>query len=411
MIGSLATNQATDDYGFDIDENGQAHTRKGFPRNKFTRKQRSAYQRVNRDYYRKHKPRATQIKWQQDIAESSAIDADPAIKRYYIHLRNRASNRGYLSKSSERGTHRAAKTFLKFLNKPITNTAISELIAEKKRQSPTDYTMEDKLEEFANPPSEGIISLIARRNYAATILGIFKANRAKLEATSNTHYQVEPTKPISEGILKELLSKLDQRSQDIILLQAYAGQRIRALSTIPLDQIDTTTNELYALFNIDFKQNKSRQTHFSIIPKYLATRIINRAKELHNDTPFPNHEQLWKDITNFAYEYYGIRLTSHYLRKRFSTIASDTPMDVNQWDFLMGSKKNKGHDASIYNLTFTEKIIKNYHTYLVQQLALDQDTSEQSATPETTTHNSLIQQLQATIERQNAIIAKFISPN
>src|SRR5579872_5693630 len=87
-------------------------------------------------------------------------------------------------------------------------------------------------------------------------------------------------------------------------------------------------------------------------------------------------------------------------------------MDVNQWDYLMGTKKGKGHDASVYNLNFTEKLIANYETYLVRKLSLDNtfpdDTdkaTENNTIPPTEPPNdsATIQELKATIARQNAI--------
>jgi len=98
--------------------------------------------------------------------------------------------------------------------------------------------------------------------------------------------------------------------------------------------------------------------------------ILERSKHLNLQTPFPNYEELWKQITKYVKANYNIRLTSHYLRKRFATIASKTPMDMNQWDYLMGTKKSKGHDASIYNLTILDDLIKDYDTYLVHELFL-----------------------------------------
>ncbi len=161
---------------------------------------------------------------------------------------------------------------------------------------------------------------------------------------------------------------------NLIDLQAYAGQRVKALCKLPLSQIDITYNELYAVLHIKAHQNKSRRNHECIVPKPLILRILERCKKLNLDCPFPNYEQLWKDITKFAYEFYGIRFTSHYLRKRFSTIASDTPMDVNQWDYLMGSRKAKGHDADTYNLDDLDKLIKSYHTYLAHELSFEKET-------------------------------------
>lgn len=214
-------------------------------------------------------------------------------------------------------------------------------------------------------------------------------------------------KPISEGILKEIYSKLDLRYQDLLAYQAYAGQRITCLATVPLGQIDMQTyaQNGYAIIHILSRQNKTRQEHDSIVPLGLMESILDRCEKLHLKCPFPNYEQLWKDLTKHVLEYYGIRLTSHYLRKRFATIASETPMDVNQWDYLMGSKKSKGHDAKVYNLTFLDKLITAYDTYLVHKLSLEENSSL-STKPVSETKIEL-QQLKEIIKIQKEQIDKL----
>jgi hypothetical protein len=81
-------------------------------------------------------------------------------------------------------------------------------------------------------------------------------------------------------------------------------------------------------------------------------------------------------------------------------------MDVNQWDYLMGTKKSKGHEATIYNLTFLdEKLIPDYRRYLRQSLSLEK--SERTAQVEQPKETELISTLKATIEQQRLLIDRL----
>ena len=367
------------------------------PEKKLTKQQFNKYHTVNRQWYKHHKGAKHRYKFNEKHEESLTVEKDPAITRYFTVIKNRPRAEGFLSPRTRGYALNSVRHFLTFLNIPITENALSTLIKSKK-DNPQDFTLDDQIEAFANPPNND--KLQSRRAYAIYILGIFKANRARLSAQVNNHFATS-TSPISDGILKEIRSHLDQRGKDLMDLQAYAGQRIKAIATIPLSQIDTNRND-FAILHIQPSQNKTRQKHECIVPIQLMKRIIERAKKLHSPTPFPNYEQIWKDITKFAQEYYNIRLTSHYLRKRFATIASDTPMDVNQWDYLMGTKKSKGHDASVYNLTFIDRLIKSYNTYLVNALSLEETPKQEIETnnESTDTTNKMISQLEKTILSQ-----------
>jgi hypothetical protein len=102
------------------------------------------------------------------------------------------------------------------------------------------------------------------------------------------------------------------------------------------------------------------------------------------------------------------------LRKRFATIASDTPMDVNQWDYLMGTKKSKGHDASIYNLNFLDRIMANYDKYLVRRLTIDSDHKDDNDLLTTATDSSalliLVREQQETINRLTVLLTQRTNP-
>lgn len=359
-----------------------------------------AYKFHQRNWYVHHKHQRQPRTFTRKTEETELILADPVIQRYFTVVRNRPRNEGYLSESTKQLAICSCKHFLAYLNLPITSTAMSDLV-KIKRGNPADFTIEDKLEQFALLPK-----ITTHKEYGSYILGIFKANRAILQSHIDNHSKAS-TKPISEGILRQIVSELPPRELELVQLQAYAGQRIKALATVALSQIDMTSFENYAIIHITSEQNKTRQEHDCVVPKKLMESILERCKTIHAIVPFANYEQMWREIRQFVAMKYDIRLTSHYLRKRFATIASETPMDVNQWDYLMGSKKSKGHDANIYNLTFLEKIVQNYDTCLVRKLS-PETTPEETSPPSSTKGNeTVLEQLKTIIQMQKEQIDKL----
>jgi len=91
-------------------------------------------------------------------------------------------------------------------------------------------------------------------------------------------------------------------------------------------------------------------------------------------------------------------------------------MDVNEWDYLAGCKKPKGHDADRYNLTFLDdNLLPDYKRYLLKGLAIDSDHEDDAPQPfkqESTESNSIIQLLREELEdlRQmnKALLAQFL---
>lgn len=255
------------------------------------------------------------------------------------------------------------------MKKPITSSAMSELVQDKLAK-PTDFNLDDKIEEYSNLPA-----ITSHRNNASRIIMLFKCNRCNIVAKSDTHTPTKhPKKPISEGILRAIFQKLDRRHQLLMLLGGYTGHRYETYSLPPIGQIELTTDSDLAILRVQFFQNKTRIEHDTLAPKPLILEIIAQAKVLNLTCLFPNYVQMWKHITHVAGKQFGVHLTSHYLRARFQTIASHTPMDVNDWDYLQGSKKSKGHEANRYSLTYLqEKIIPDYKHFLIQKLAIDSD--------------------------------------
>jgi hypothetical protein len=119
------------------------------PLRKMNNAQQRAYYRLRKQWYKHHtydtKPRGRPIN-----DECLTITKDPAVQRYFTHIRNKPTNAGYLSDSTEAAIRNGARHFLQFLKLPITETAISELVA-KKRSNPTHYSIDDAIEDFANP--------------------------------------------------------------------------------------------------------------------------------------------------------------------------------------------------------------------------------------------------------------------
>jgi len=253
---------------------------------------------------------------------------------------------------------------------------LTELIQEtKKRHRDEDFGIDSQLTLFSNQNP-----IRTFRQSAVYVKGIFKANFCPLQANVDNHW-VARTAKISEGILKAIYDAQDSEKQDLIDYQAYAGERIGCLAGytgnnpmlgtngLTLNQIEPY-DKRYSIIHILSHQNKARYTHICIIPKTLADRIKSNALNRGRTHPFPNYETLWREITQYALKNHGVRLTSHYLRKRFHTIAGTTKMPVNEWDFLMGDKMSAGHEANVYTLEDHSQLVADYDRYLAPRLGL-----------------------------------------
>ena len=296
---------------------------------------------------------------------NATVSQDPAVQFYLECIKTKRRNQGYLSKASQREAYAACSKFLLFLRQEITSDAISGLVKHKQAY-PSDFTIEDQLVRFSNQKP-----ITSYRHHATRILGVFRENRARLQVSIDSHF-VARTKKISDGILREIFLAQDFERQTLMEYQAYAGQRIDCLgSKVRLDQIQHFSDQ-YSLVNVEFWQNKTRIPHFCIIPRRVAEAILTVAKAAGRNRPFPNYEYLWREITESAAKRHGVRLTSHYLRKRFHSIAQKTPMPVNDWDYLMGDKIQQGHSAESYTLHDPTDIVQEYDNFLAQPLSLSE---------------------------------------
>lgn len=289
---------------------------------------------------------------------------DKAIQTYFKKLKNRAKAKGILSEPTAKSSLRAIRKFLEYLQVPITDHAVSDLVAQRKA-NPSDESLEDKLEEYGN-----LEPLKVHRIDANRVKGIFKANRVPFKCSIDANFEPEETDPIEEEILRAIYNDIDEEGKIIIQTQAYLGHRIGSMKkALPEDIEHTGTG--YSILKVPLQHNKNRIKHIGIMPTAFATGLLKFVQERKRTYLFPKHEKVWRKITDLAEQKYGVRLTSHYLRKRFLTIAEETSMPENHWDYLSGSKKTKGHCADRYNLNFKKKLIAEYHTYLAHTLSLD----------------------------------------
>jgi hypothetical protein len=301
-------------------------------------------------------------KWDESSRLADIIAQDKAISVYLTNLANRRRNNGEVSHGTRWRTINSVRHFLQFVHKDITPTALTELIRDTKQQHRNDdYTIDDALLAFVSKPS-----IIANAQRGAYVKAVFKANRCPLQASFNTSF-THSTKKISPGILKAIYHSLGTEHQAAIDLQAYAGERVQAICTVPINQWEDY-NTRYTLIHIHAKQTKARNEHICIIPRTVADQIRGICGLTKRNRPFPNYETIWREITKLALDRFGTRITSHYLRKRFHTIAGKSAMPVNSWDYLMGDKQTHGHNAGTYTLEDFSELVQEYDKFLAPYL-------------------------------------------
>ena len=169
---------------------------------------------------RRFGPRKTEANRLNDL-----IRKDPAHRKYLAVVGQRRRNNGLVSKCTQSLAASAPRRFLTFLNRPITETALSELIEETRRQHRSDdFTTDDALLQFVNQKE-----VITYAQLGSAIKGIFKANRCPLQVSFNTTF-TKSTRKISTGILKAIYQSLPRNERRLIIdLQAYAGERVAAI--------------------------------------------------------------------------------------------------------------------------------------------------------------------------------------
>ena len=295
----------------------------------------------------------------------------------------------------------APRAFLEYLELPIEHDSVTKLIEHTRSEHrKDDFQLDEKLLAFSmNPATKG------RYNKAATIKGIFKANYCPLNVSLPAPTKPERTRQISHGILEAIYDNLPRDElRAIIDLQAFAGERVACLCALTPISSWEDYDDRYTLIRIKARNTKARYDHISIIPKPLADSLRAYAKRLERSCPFPNYETLWREIRELTLERFGIRLTSHYLRKRFASIAAKTRMSVNSWDYLMGDKPSLGHHAEAYSLEDYSGLVKEYDTYLASCLPIknrkepDEPINLMKQTTDVNTLLKTIETLQETIK-------------
>lgn len=286
--------------------------------------------------------------------------------------------------------------FLKWSNMPVTHHAISDLVAFKKA-NPNDTTLEQQLKIFSTVISPRSNTNRSHRTYAATILGIFRRNFAPLQ----WHIHIvsrRQTIPIKEGVLLSIRNdkELSDEHRIAIDLMAYIGERYTAGNLTPISDFHIVEGTNSVIIHLDAAMTKNDVEHPSIIPLELYQRICQNARTNGYSCALPNYRYRWTQITRLAQRKYGVRLTSHYFRKRFETRAETIPanqMNPNHWMVLMGCKPTHGHMPDIYSLMENHELIGEYENHLAPRLALDGAAHNRDNLSE-------IQRMQATIADQ-----------
>jgi hypothetical protein len=245
-------------------------------------------------------------------------------------------------------------------------------LVQQKTENPRDMSLEKALKLWkGEEPTRFTEEKIAR------LLGIFRRNFARLNMTIHVSNTLNKTKPIAEPLLRAIWNDLAPDRRDILDLMVYGAERREALYLLPLENVHLVENSHTAILDIPARLSKTGIGHPSIIPKELAERLLDRATTLGHTVLVPSYRSLWREITHFAKEKHQVRLTSHYFRKRFETIAERIPaneMNPNHWVILMGSKPKLGHLPDIYSLLSNKELITEYESQLMPRLNLSGET-------------------------------------
>ena len=253
---------------------------------------------------------------------------------------------------------------------PVTATAVSEII-QRKADNPKDFTIEKLLKLWKAEATDS-----SAQHNIGRVLGVFRRNYAPLHMTIHITSSYK-TIPIAEPTLRAIWNDLTPDDRDVLDLMAYGAERRRALNMLPLENVHLVEGSNVAILDVPARLSKTGIAHPAIIPKDLAERLLDKASTNGYTVLVPNYGTIWRRITKLAINSHKVRLTSHYLRKRFETLAERIPsneMNPNHWVILMGSKPTLGHMPEIYSLLTDRELITEYETYLMPRLALSGET-------------------------------------
>jgi len=314
-------------------------------------------------------------------------------------LKGIRGNNGYLSRNTYSNSASAVRQFLNYVDIPISNHAINDLVTYKKA-NPQSVDIEQAVRAFALEEP-----LKCHATNATRLLGIFRANFAKLNVTVNTHFS-PAEENCTEGTFREIHDHLTPEQQDLIQWGIYVPERARATNRTPFSFMDFSRQD-YAVVWIQSEgefRSKARVKHPCFPPINFAKRIRTCAEAAGRSSPFPNHESLWKQITNFAKREYGVRLVSNYCRKFFEDKAEDSRLAPSLAAFIMGDKTKlaqTGHLPLVYNpkLKFVERMIENYKQSGLNEL-LDLRNSKHDEGNEVENLKRRIRELEETLARR-----------
>ena len=296
--------------------------------------------------------------WKKHRRQNAVIDRDPAIQAYYRHCSTHRGNAGNLSPHTLEYAHSAVRQFLTYAGIRISDHAILDLV-NYKRNNPLSSDIERCLQDYsAEQPIK------THSGWANCILGIFKANFARLNVSINNHFEPNEDDCSTETFLR-VWEAMDEETQDLIQWGVYYPERATACWRIRFSEFQLVGNYAVAwtaTFS-DSYRNKSKVKHPAIIPLGFYKKVKARAEAAGRDQPFPNHNSRFKNvITPFARREYNEKLVGNRGRKFFEEMADKTHVSPAISAFLMGDKtkmNQSGHLALIYNTALRQKGLQN----------------------------------------------------
>jgi hypothetical protein len=297
---------------------------------------------------------------QRYLAEAEIIQSDPAIQAYFDDLKGKRGNKGIVTDSSIRNVRSSVRQFLAFTGIEISNHAIFDLVTYK-RDNPKSSDIEQALRAFS------VVSPIkTHAAYGSCILGIFRANFARLDLRINNHFEPAIENCKFETFL-EILNHCTDEQKDMVQWGTYYPERSTATYCIPFSAF--TKGERYAIgftetHHPDYR-NKSKVRHPIIIPIAFFNEVETKAKSAGREAPFPNYHDEWRKIAAFAKSEHKVRLVSNYTRKLYERMAARAKLNPAIAAFMMGDKtklQDTGHLPLIYNtdLRDVDEIARQY---------------------------------------------------
>ena len=293
--------------------------------------------------------------------ENDIIDQDPAVQTYYRHCSTHRGNNGVLSPHTKEYAHSGVKQFLRYAGIELSNHAILDLV-NYKRNNPLSTDIERCVQDYAAEPP-----IKASAGRATCILGIFKANFAKLNVSINNHFEPYEEDCSTETFIR-VWEAMDEETQDLLQWGVYYPERSSACWRITFSEFQVVGNYAVAwtaAFS-EYYRNKTKVKHPAIIPLQFYNRVKTRAEAAGRNQPFPNHKSRFKNtIAFFARKEFREKLVSNRGRKYFEEMADRAHVSPAISAFLMGDKtkmNQSGHLALIYNTALRQKGLQNIIT-------------------------------------------------